>query len=423
MLVIYLLENILFFTLGLATFKRIFNPLTIFLVPWSLMVVLYEMKLVDYSNLSLLTYCVLLINTLVFCISCLLGFKSNIDLSVRLKEKIIDRNTFKLKFKRLIILLTAIGIIPAIVSLIDVIRIYGIRFYTMLSVIYGERVSEKINIATIPYLTSLVFIAITLAGIYYYKYGFEKFIIFPILSICIQPFTNGGRQFLVEGIILFLLPSIIGGKAQKKLSISVKIVLSLFTIAMLLLLLSISNQRSAYVSDISYTTFASPLLSKVMGIMPGIYQVYTYFSSPVGVLNAFLNTPSFSFGINSLFPIYGFLNLFGANIPVQRYQQFYFVPIQANVGTAVKELIEDYHLFFAFFVIFICGLIVGKSFKNFENKNNFENLYILSLLYMLVFFSSFSWMLRDANLIIALILGMIICKYLDSFNVEIGNHE
>lgn len=296
----------------------------------------------------------------------------------------------------------------------DVIKIYGIRFYTMISTIYTERVLDKVQIATIPYLTSLVFVAITFSGIYYTKYGFKKFIIFPMIAISIQPFTNGGRQFLIEGIILFILPIILNKKIKRAKHNA--FIGTVVIIIMIVLLIVISNQRSTYVSDASYDSFATPLFTKIMMYIPGIYQLYTYFSSPVGVLNAFLSSPTYVFGGNSLFPVYGFLNLFGANISVNRYQKFYAIPIQENAGTAVKELIEDYHLFSAMIIILICGFIVGLVVRSYyQNKNSIQKVYMVSMCYMIVFFSFYFWILRDANLIIALIVGGLFAHHLDSY--------
>lgn len=420
MLFIYILENIIFLILGVVFLKRKFNPITIFTLTWSLMVVLYNLKWVTYYNLTLETYGILMLNTFVFCLFILLGFCSNLSFSLIKKSdmgnKQISDKTFEIKFKNIILWLTLIGIIPGIVSLLDVIRIYGINFYTMISTIYAERVLEKVQIATIPYLTSLVFVAITFSGIFFSKYGFKKFMLFPIIAICIQPFTNGGRQFLIEGIILFILPLILKGRKKKKNKS--KLIGPMLILLMIILLSVISNQRSEYISDVSYNSFATPQFAKIMMWVPGIYQFYTYFSSPVGVLNAFLSAPTYSFGTNSLFPVYGFLNLFGAGIHVERYQKFYDIPIQENAGTAVKELIEDYHLFFAMIIILVCGYIVGIVVRNyFRNRNSIQKTYIISMCYMIVFFSFYFWILRDASLIIALVVGGLIAHYLDNYTI------
>lgn len=416
MLFIYILENIVFFIIGLSVFKKKFNPITVFTLTWTLMVVLYDFKWVAFYDLVPETYEVLIMSTFIFCSFIIFGFYSNLSLSMKRSDvgtKRVSEEMFKRKFRKIILWLTTIGIIPGIVSLVDIVRVYGIKFYTMISTIYTERVLEKVNISTIPYLTSLVFIAITLSGIFISKYGFKKFIFFPIVAICIQPFTNGGRQFLIEGIILLVLPIILEKKRITKKNNLMNFVLILLMIVFLAI---ISNQRSSYVSDPSFSSYASSGFTKVMVWIPGIYQLYTYFSSPVGVLNAFLMSPTYSFGTNSLFPFYGLLNLFGASIPVERYQKFYNIPIQENAGTAVKELIEDYHLFFALIIILICGFIIGIATRNYyRSRHSIQKLYMISMSYMIVFFSFYFWILRDANLIIALIIGSIITHYLDSY--------
>ena len=194
-----------------------------------------------------------------------------------------------------------------------------------------------------------------------------------------------------------------------------KIITCLLVIGGILLIILISNQRSTYVNDVKYVSFATPEFEKVITILPGLYQVYTYISSPVGVLNAFLASPTYSFGVNSLFPFFGLFNRLGASIPVHRYQPFYYIPVQQNVGTAIKELIEDYHLFFALIIVLVCGFFVGRVTCKYEENSNIKNAYVLTLLFTLVILSFFTWMLRDANLIIALVLGTVIANSLDKY--------
>lgn len=70
---VYLLICIAFSLFSHNYFKKWVNPITAFCLPWGLMLFCYDLKLVEYYDLDVETYLVVLIGTLVFFMSCLIG--------------------------------------------------------------------------------------------------------------------------------------------------------------------------------------------------------------------------------------------------------------------------------------------------------------------------------------------------------------
>ena len=275
-----------------------------------------------------------------------------------------------------------------------------------------------------------MYIAVILGSIYYVNFGFHPVLVPVIALIAAKPFTGGARQGLVECAVMVILPFFITRREtnyrRKKLTDKInkkrKVIMILAGTAMVALLLFVSNQRSNYAVNTSFNNYASPVFLPVIKRVPGLYQIYSYFCSPLGVLNEFLKDPTFNFGANTLMPFYNILNRLGLNIPVQRYQPFYYIPIHINVGTAVRELIEDYSVV-GFVIILFSGYCVGSSYKKYQTTKSTRSLFVLSFLYFLAVMSWFVWFLRDANLIIALFFGCIICDRIDKYEIVKENDE
>lgn len=155
-----------------------------------------------------------------------------------------------------------------------------------------------------------------------------------------QPILGGTKQVIIEGAIL------IGFSIYLSLQRNIKINKPLFIVGMLLvgcMLFFVTDQRVSYINDWSVQTYATPEFQNIIDRIPALYQIYTYFSSPVGVLNLYLDNPNYSFGGNTLLPFYNLLGHFDPALTGVRYQEFYSIPIHVNVGSMIREFIQDYH--------------------------------------------------------------------------------
>ncbi len=425
---VYLLFACLLTALSRRQFKRWINPITVFIYPWIVMIIFYEFKFIQYYDLTIKTHIVLIATFVLYSIGVLAGceFGSSKAMVIKLSsgnKRAISESEYKRRMRIAILVTTVIGGISTVMAIISIIGRYGLNFYNKITSIYSDRLLGNFQADSISYIGSFLFIAVIITGMYFTRYGFHPVMIPLFILIVLRPFTGGARQALVQFIVMLAMPFVLAWKemrarkrAIRKSRKKTRRTIILIAAAVILLgglLVFVSNQRSAYVVNSSFHNYASPGFEKVIEKIPGVYQLYSYYVSPLGVLNEFLKSPDFNFGANSLFPFYNVLNKFGFGIPVQRYQKFYLIPISINVGTAVRELIEDYSVA-AFLMIALCGFAVGSAYKKYALNKSVRSTFVLSFMFFLACMSWYMWFLRDANLIIALIFGCFICDRIDN---------
>lgn len=431
MLLIFCVLCIALITFSLMAYdKKKINPITLLIVPWLAMVIGYNMKFVLYYDLNVNTYIVVIIALGLFSFGTVLGANLHcVEIRFKYKEIIVNIEQYKKIFKKYIIFFSVVGSIPSVLALGNIVNRFGLTFYNQIATIYAQRINGQYIVERIPYVGSLLYIAIILAGIYVAKYGLTILVLLPIAGAIIQTFSYGTRQGLLEVILLFIIPVISSKfiKLQRKDKINQqkkkgKFGYVLLVISIVCFFIFVTNQRSSYVNSSVYSgsKYLSERFRAIVAKHPSLFQLYTYFTSPIGVLNEYLKKPTYSFGANTLFPFYNLFNKFGINIEVQRYQDFYNIPIHVNVGTVLRELIQDYTIVPAMVIVFILGISVGLSYVKYTDNQNIKNTFRYSMLTMLILLSVFMWFLRDANLIIALVVGLIVSERLDSYIIEVS---
>lgn len=406
----YILVCFAFSIFSYAYFKKWVNPITVFCIPWGLMVFSYDLKLVTYYDLSEETYLVVLISTVLFFITTLVGANYSPIEFVFMKNvsHTSDSFTIEKKMKLWIGILSLASLVANILRLIGLVGQYGWDFYNQLARIYGEKLLGVYSNSAfeIPYSGCLIIVLVTLTGIYFSYWGFKKFLIIPLLLLLIQPVLGGTKQVIIEGAVL------IGFSIYLSLQRNIKINKPFFVLSVLLvgcMLFFVTDQRANYIDDWSIQTYAIPEFQNIIDRVPALYQIYTYFSSPVGVLNSYLANPNYSFGGNTLLPFYNLLGHFDPSLTGVRYQEFYSIPIHVNVGSMIREFIQDYHYLGAGVFLSLFGLISGNLYRRYLIKKDISSIYLNSMFLMVIFMSFFTWMYRDANLLIALIIGSLIC--------------
>jgi oligosaccharide repeat unit polymerase len=408
---VYLLICIAFSLFSHNYFKKWVNPITAFCLPWGLMLFCYNLKFVEYYNLDVETYLVVLIGTVVFFMSCLIGANLHPLTLVITKygHNQVDMSIVEKKLKLWIIILSSAAVGVSILRLIGLVGQYGWDFYNQLAKIYGEKLLGIYSNSAfeIPYSGFLIVTAVTLAGIYFSNYGFKKILLIPLIVLLAQPILGGTKQVIIEGAILIAFSVLLSKHRNFKIN---KLFLIMSTLLIVSMIFFVTSQRINYISEWSVQTYATPGFQAVIDEVPALYQIYTYFSSPVGVLNAYLMNPNYSFGGNTLLPLYNLLGHFDPDLAGVRFQEFYSIPIHVNVGTMFRELIQDYHYIGAASFLAVYGGISGNLYRRYLVLEDMSSIFLNSMFLMATFMSFFIWMFRDANLLIALFVGNWICS-------------
>lgn len=412
---LYLLFNIICIYFGIRLYNTWFNPISIYALVWGFSVGLHESNLILYYDLSSFCWFIIIISQLMFTIGCYFGKR------IKHKNEIIIYNNelLKIELKKGILFTTFIAAVAIVGNFITAINIYGSNLFDNLTDIYADRVYQTRDIESIPYLGAFIFILMPLSGVYLKKYGFSLLLIPSLVLALLSALSSGGRAGIVFDIILFgsayyLVDSsntftVVKEKATKLSGYKRKVILLLSIITLLIMVVLLTNRRGSGVAP----TYASDTFKLLFGNNIIIYKFVEYFASPVGVLNEYLKTNEFHFAHNSLLPILNILNRLGLIDRVDQYQKFFYTPIYSNVGTWLRELIEDFTIYGELIAVIFLSLITSFLYKRSTDSFCVRRIVVVSVLLLVLTLSFFDWRLRTSNMWIALFFGSIIGKRID----------
>ena len=360
---LYLATSIAELIVAAKIYRKIVNPVVLYVLPWLLSVSLYEMKLIKYYTLSLTTWLIIILFQGLF-FACCFVFKEKKEVKVRDYCHSLDRRTVFWT----IMALTAFSALAIMPNFIFFLHRYGITFMSKFSEVYNDRLNGNAPFS-IPYIGPFIYLCVVLTGIYYKKYGINFYLLIPLGLAVIDSIQGGGRSGLVLIFLFFAVPYLFVQKDTKKVKKNKNwIWIAAFLCFVAGIFVLVTRERSWINENHPDYQYMSDTMKSLIKISPSIYKNYAYFSSPIGVLNAYLENPTFSFGKNSLSFFISFLNKFGAGLPYARYQDYYYVPIHTNVGSYIREIIQDYY-YFAPLVLIAFTLLFSKAYALLRRGN------------------------------------------------------
>ena len=393
---LYLATSIAELIVAAKIYRKIVNPVVLYVLPWLLSVSLYEMKLIKYYTLSLTTWLIIILFQGLF-FACCFVFKEKKEAKVRDYCHSLDSRTVFWT----IMALTAFSALAIMPNFIFFLHRYGITFMSKFSEVYNDRLNGNAPFS-IPYIGVFIYLCVVLTGIYYKKYGFNFYLFIPLGLAVIDSIQGGGRSGLVLIFLLFVVPYLFVQKDTKKVKKNKNwIWIAAFLFLVVAVFVLVTRERSWIDENHEDYRYMSDTMKSLIKISPSIYKNYAYFSSPIGVLNAYLENPDFTFGKNSLSFFISFLNKFGANLPYARYQDYYYVPIHTNVGTYIREIIQDYY-YFAPLVLIAFTLLFSKAYALLRRGNPFGEI-LFSIMGVSVVMSFFVCYYRESVFWIMLI--------------------
>ncbi len=423
MVYIYVLINLAYIAFSRWLYRATVNPISLYSIMWTTMVVLYELKLVYYYDLTTTTWIIIIVFQLVYNIGCILG-KRNPGCTYQTdNEQFVTGVSVgsKKDLRTAIVILCLLASISVVSKLMIAIRAYGFNLVAYTNQLYADRLAGNIR-SGIPYLDCLLYPALVYSGVYFTKFGFNNVILLPTILVVADELTSGGRLRFVCGVFMLLAPVVfqrgnritsvtVDSRPRKEAGENLKLLMAA-TVAIAALAI-VTRQRSSY---IAYHPYMSPLMARLSAIRPSLYKNYTYFASPLGVLNEFLKEPTFRFGGHTFLTVYNFLNKFGANMEVSQAQTFFYVPISCNVGTYIRALIEDFTVPVALVIAFITGFVFSYNYYVFRKRGTYLSAVWASTFGFVVFFSFFTWHFRSSSMWITLFSGTVLGYILDGRN-------
>jgi len=430
---VVLFLTILSLFLGNYYFKKWFNPLSLYVIIWGVLISLYEWKLLPYVNIIPLAWFFIFSSFF----SLLLGISTAFYIRKHFyqdelfaKKSHLDIEIFKdggTAVKYMLIVLSLISVFSGVHHWIVLIDMFGSipSVFLNATTIYNMHVQREIK-GFIPYLPIIGYVAIFLAGIHTaYKGRFSVLTFLPFIGIVLKELATVGRSGMLLALLEFLFTFtffryLLNKDSNQRYKFSKKNALFATTILLVLFISSATLVRITRVSG-EYYTGASRELKEMRGNLLITPSIYLYFSSDIGVLSQYLKfeNENIKFGQNSLLPLYDFVAKLGIIQKVPDVQKGYFIPMWVNTGTYIRELHADFGVIGVFVFPFLLGLAITWYWYNFFNTKSLYSLLILVYLNLIIGFSFLQMITRVTYWSTSLILLIILIPLLK----KIANHN
>lgn len=383
---------------------------------------LFEFRLMNYYDLELETWIVIVAGWLIFfCGSVTVAATRALTReSHALQKKEIDfpyeEREIK-KLKRVLWYLNGVTLVAALYNLYLISEIFGSlsNAFVFGNLLYSYRVSEGLP-GSIPYVGSLVFTASLLAGSYTAQTGkITLTSILPLIIIIIIDFTYMARADILVAAILFTSAYFLTQKEKTthhKKPIAGKLIMSFIVVAIVIagadFIRSTRQIREAFVG--STTTLKK--LSEARIITPSIYL---YLTADYGVLNRYFqksaeDTP---IGGHTFLPLYRVSEKLGLETHAKTYQAWYKTPLHLNTGTYLRELHGDFGIAGLLLGPYVIGILSSVFWYRLQERRGYTNLAIAGFLYGIVGMSFFVMITRLSPFFFYLFVSVVICRYLD----------
>jgi oligosaccharide repeat unit polymerase len=408
-------------------FDSYFNHLAIYTIGWAVICFFYELKLIRFINITTEAWGVIFSGTFSYFLGVITYYKfKNEPKSFKLITKRLSFNQKEIKIIYYIILIT--GIINLIISLLNwkyLINKFGsiTNVFLQANQIYKMRIEGEMPEA-VPYLYTIGYAGVFFSGIYAAYTNKLKIAMFvAFISIALKEVSAFGREGILIALLLFSFSyfftikavtgkKIFNFKENKKNIIIIGIVLIIAVSGANL----VRSTRGAF-EHFKGTNRALANSPISFIITP---SMYFYFSSHVGVLSKYLQspTPKTSFAANTLLPLHNILSKFEFVEKKSFYQKGYFIPQWSNTGTYLREVHEDFGDIGIFIVPFLLGLFISFLWYKYHEAPNLNNLLWLSYFNVL---NTLTWLViltRSSKWLIGMILTYLIILLFEKIRLK-----
>lgn len=435
---IILITTLIFVLIALISkilFKKWFNHLTLYSLSWSLFIILYEIRLINYIPINFETWIVILITFFGFVSGAITVFSAKGTFEKFFKnfknsEKFFlsdEKNL--LAIRNLIIICSLIGLASALQHWYILINKFG-NIETVLiraNLIYRMRVAGELE-GTLPYLHSFAYAGVFLSGIYSaYKSRFSIISFLPLIAVILKDVASIGRGGIFVAFLLFITSFLLSHhKISENDIYNAKnyrrnIIIS-GTVVLIILLASLSFVKEIR-GSIEVYKGETRSLSKLKDVPIISPSIYLYLSSNVGVLSKYfeLQAESPMIGENTFLPVYNLLAKFDLVEKPPVYPRGYSVPVWSNAATYLRDIHADFGLVGLFAIPFLLSLCATFFWLRFFERGDYLSLVVLSYLFVTINFSVFYLITRAAFWVLSFLLLVIFgCllekKHVPNFN-------
>lgn len=415
--------------LGKTIFHRFFNPISVYVIIWGGLIFFYELRLINYVELTSQTWFVIIGSYFCFLFGILLGYfyLGQVEYTSN------NQNSYLLGFleksEKTLISLSLFFTVVGLLGAIQHWMVLLVKFNTIpevlvnLSKVYKMRTSGEME-GVFPYISVATYLAIFFVAILTaYKGKYSVLATLPFLTTVIKGIAMVGRQSILYGFLEFVTIYIICRfyfkgivEKAKKRSYSSIILNTTFIVLLVFSVLLIRDFRG---TDETFSGETRQLQS-MKGSSIITPSIYLYLSGHLGVLNQYYvkQVEENRFGENTFQLVYNILSKFNVTEPSIIYQRAYYVPEWVNTGTYLRELDADFGTLGVFLVPFIIGFFVFYNWLEFFKHGRPHHLVFLVHLFLIIWFSFLMMITRGANWFISIGILIIVFYLLEFRNAK-----
>lgn len=394
--------SIISVVIGRVLLGKWLNHLTLYCVIWSGLILLYELKLLPYPDVSarawfyiITTYLSFLLGIITFNVARNLYPKKPIFTKSSDVDLLIFKDGGK-AVKYALLFTTAITIYTAVQNWMVLLKMFGSIPAVILNANYIYILNSKGGgiKGMVPFIAVFGYVAIFFSGIYSaYKGRFTFLTFLPIIAIIVRELATVGRVGMLLALLeffftFFLFRHLLNDDKSGRFKFSKKNAVLSFSFILILFIASSSIVRIARGPAESFVG-ASQKLSKLKGNFFITPTVYLYLSSDVGVLSKYFDyEPEKSkFGQNTFLTVYHILSKFDIIKRPSDFQRGYYIPMWTNTATFIRELHADFGVTGIFLIPYLLGLIMTWFWFKFYEERSLIVFIVLVFLYLIIGFS------------------------------------
>lgn len=407
--------------------KKWINHLSVYCIIWSVLILLYEWKLLPYVDIIPLAWFFIAASFLSFLFGTLTFITAR---NLFPRNKILSRESDSTipifidkgkTVKYALLIFSLISLYAGIQNWMVLIHKYGSIPAVFLNAadIYKEITRGGIK-GVVPFISNFGYVAIFFSGIYTaFKGKFTLLTFLPFIGIILKELANVGRAGMLIALLEFLFSFILtrhllNDDSSQRFKFSKKNAIIASSILIIFFVASASFVR---ISRGSFEHFngASKLLREQKNNLIFSPSLYLYLSSDVGVLSQYLKSDRerTGFGQNTFLTVYHILDRLDVLKRPSDYQKGYFIPMWTNTGTYIRELHADFGILGPLIGPYLFGFFITLLWFKFFEKKSFIVLTILVYLFLVVGFSFLVMITRSSYWSISQFLIILIIPLLE----------
>lgn len=394
------------------------------------MLILFELKLIYFYDLSITTWLVIGSSFFAFLIGTITIFFARAIFKVELKTSTNIQSSLNFFsddgkiIKRVLIIFSTIGLLSSIYHWKILLDKYDsiINVFLNSYAVYNSRFNEESS-DVLPYVWMTSFIAIFIAGIYTaYKGKLTFWATIPIVAVVLRELARLTRSGILLGLLEFIISFLLFrhfllSVDRNRFMINKKKIFIAVSLILMIMVAGASVVKLARVSndEIQGTNRELKQFEGGAFISPAIYF---YASSQIGVLNQYLekDRERLPFGNSTFYSAYSLLSKLDLTSKPEDQHQGYLIPAWSNTGTFLRDLHGDFGFMGILIFPYLLGLLCSHFWFRLLTTHQIKYHILLTHLYLLIGMSFFILATRFPSWVFGMLILLLLFPIIEKFS-------